>query len=127
MTQPITREVILSRRRFVIGSSAVGAAGLGIGLILPSRTEADADLAVNKTTPDHEQGSEVTAWVVISPDNRVTLRIARSEMGQGTLTGLAQLIAEELACDWDTVDWEFPTPRPKSQPWAAVGQLFDRW
>ena len=53
---------------------------------------------------------EVNAWVVIKPDDTVVIRIARSEMGQGTLTGLAQLVAEELECDWSKVTTEFPTP-----------------
>jgi isoquinoline 1-oxidoreductase beta subunit len=47
---------------------------------------------------------------VIRPDDTVVIRIARSEMGQGTLTGLAQLVAEELECDWSKVTTEFPTP-----------------
>jgi isoquinoline 1-oxidoreductase beta subunit len=49
-------------------------------------------------------------WVVIRPDDSVVIRIARSEMGQGSLTGLAQLVAEELECDWSKVTTEFPTP-----------------
>ena len=53
---------------------------------------------------------EVNAWVVIRPDDTVVVRIARSEMGQGSLTGLAQLVAEELECDWSKVTTEFPTP-----------------
>ena len=53
---------------------------------------------------------EVNAWVVIKPDDTVVIRIARSEMGQGTLTGLAQLVAEELECDWSKVTTEYPTP-----------------
>jgi isoquinoline 1-oxidoreductase beta subunit len=53
---------------------------------------------------------EVNAWVVIRPDDTVVIRIARSEMGQGTLTGLAQLVAEELECDWSKVTTEFPSP-----------------
>ena len=53
---------------------------------------------------------EVNAWVVIRPDDTVVIRIARSEMGQGTLTGLAQLVAEELECDWSKVTTEYPTP-----------------
>ena len=55
-------------------------------------------------------GPEVTAWVVIKPDDTVVIRIARSEMGQGTLTGLAQMVAEELECDWAKVTTEYPTP-----------------
>ena len=47
---------------------------------------------------------------MIQADNSVIIRIARSEMGQGTLTGLAQLVAEELECDWSKVTTEYPTP-----------------
>lgn len=53
---------------------------------------------------------EINAWVVVRPDDTVVIRIARSEMGQGTLTGLAQLVAEELECDWAKVTTEYPTP-----------------
>src|SRR5262249_5074705 len=53
---------------------------------------------------------EINAWVVSRPDDPVVIRIARSEMGQGTLTGLAQLVAEELECDWSKVTTEYPTP-----------------
>ena len=53
---------------------------------------------------------EINAWVVIRPDDTVVIRVARSEMGQGTITGLAQLVAEELECDWSKVTTEYPTP-----------------
>jgi isoquinoline 1-oxidoreductase beta subunit len=92
--------VDISRRRFLIGSAAAGA-GFSLGLYLPlARGEAQAEEA----TP------EVNAWVVIEPDDTVIIRIARSEMGQGTLTGLAQLVVEELECDWSKVKTEYPTP-----------------
>ena len=52
---------------------------------------------------------EINVWVVVRPDDTVVIRIARSEMGQGTLTGLAQLAAEELECDWSKVTTEYPT------------------
>ena len=48
--------------------------------------------------------------MVIRPDDTVVIRIARSEMGQGTLTGLAQMVVEELECDWSKVTTEYPTP-----------------
>ena len=48
--------------------------------------------------------------VVIHPDDTTTVRIARSEMGQGTLTGLAQLVAEDLECDWSKVKAEYVKP-----------------
>lgn len=58
---------------------------------------------------------ELNAWVVVKPDDTVVIRIARVEMGQGTLTGLAQLVAEELDCDWSRVTTEYPTPARTSR------------
>src|SRR5262249_3452346 len=69
------------------------------------------DIPLGPTVVRAADGSpEVTAWVVIKPDDGVVIRIARSEMGQGSMTGLAQLVAEELECDWSKVSTEFPTP-----------------
>src|SRR5450631_3084953 len=90
----------LSRRAFVIGTAAVGT-GLALGLDIPFGP------AVVRAA---DGSPEVNAWVVIRPDDTVVIRIARSEMGQGTLTGLAQLVAEELECDWSKVTTEFPSP-----------------
>lgn len=98
----MTGTINLSRRAFII---ATGATGLAIGVLAacaPSTKEADA--------PDGPPPPEVNAWVHIGTDDVVTIRIARSEMGQGTLTGLAQLVAEELECDWTKVRTEYPTP-----------------
>lgn len=89
-----------SRRSFIVGSAAVG--GLSLGFHIPFAEEAQAAAPA--------QVREVNAWVVIHPDDTVVVRIARSEMGQGTLTGLAQLVAEELECDWSKVTAEYPTP-----------------
>jgi isoquinoline 1-oxidoreductase subunit beta len=88
----------MNRRSFVVGSATFGG-GLALGLHLPFGSVRAADGA-----------PEVTAWVVIRPDDAVVIRVARSEMGQGSLTGLAQLVAEELECDWSKVTTEFPTP-----------------
>jgi isoquinoline 1-oxidoreductase beta subunit len=90
-----------NRRSFIIGTAAVGT-GLAIGLDIPFGGPAVVHAA--------DGSPEVNAWVVIKPDDTVVIRIARSEMGQGTLTGLAQLVAEELECDWSKVTTEFPTP-----------------
>jgi len=93
----MTAEPNLSRRRFLVASAAAG--GLALGFDVPSGAEA-ADPAP----------AEVNAWVVVRPDETVVVRIGRVEMGQGTLTGLAQLVAEELECDWAKVTTEYPTP-----------------
>jgi isoquinoline 1-oxidoreductase subunit beta len=93
----------ISRRRFLISTAAAGG-GLALGVHIPGFPDALAE----KTAAT--EGSEVGAWVVIKPNDEVVIRIARSEMGQGTLTGLAQLVAEELECDWTKVKTEYPTP-----------------
>ena len=89
----------ISRRRF-LGTSA--GAGLVVAFHIPFGGDAGAQTAAAPP--------EINAWVVVQPDDTVIIRIARSEMGQGTLTGLAQLVAEELECNWAKVKTEYPTP-----------------
>jgi isoquinoline 1-oxidoreductase subunit beta len=90
----------IDRRSFLVGTAAVGG-GLSLGLELPFGPD---------VVRAADGSPEVNAWVVIRPDDTVVIRIARSEMGQGSLTGLAQLVAEELDCDWSKVTTEYPTP-----------------
>src|SRR5512134_1967505 len=92
---------VIDRRSFLIGTAAVGG-GLALGLPIPFGT--------SSVVRAQDGSPEITAWVVIRPDDTVVIRIARSEMGQGTLTGLAQMVAEELECDWSKVTTEYPTP-----------------
>ena len=87
----------LSRRGFLAGT-AVATGGLSLGFHIPFAAAQTADLP------------EINAWVVIKPDDTIVIRVARVEMGQGTLTGLAQLVAEELDADWSKVTTEYPTP-----------------
>jgi len=90
----------VSRRQFIASASAA-VGGFSLGFHVPGLSAAAAQTA---------GGPEVNAWVVIHPNDSVVIRIARSEMGQGTLTGLAQLVAEELDCDWKRVSTEYPSP-----------------
>jgi isoquinoline 1-oxidoreductase beta subunit len=87
----------VERRGFL---KATAAAGLVVGFHVPFAGTAAAQAAP----------PEVNAWVVVRPDDTIVIRIARSEMGQGTLTGLAQLVAEELEANWAKVTTEYPTP-----------------
>ena len=88
----------IDRRSFVVGSAAAGA-GFSLGMCLPFGAA-------------HAQGTpELNAWVVVKPDDTVVVRFVRSEMGQGNLTGLCQLVAEELECDWAKISWEYVDPR----------------
>src|SRR5579885_3841179 len=93
----MTIQTPFGRRKFLVSGTAV-TGGLSLGFSFPFASAQAAE------------AQEVNAWVVIHPDDKVVIRIARSEMGQGTLTGLAQLVAEELECDWSKVTTEYPTP-----------------
>jgi isoquinoline 1-oxidoreductase subunit beta len=110
----MNQTVRMNRRLFVLGSAAVGG-GLALGLKLPVGPDAAAAQASEP---------EVNAWVVIRPDETVAIRVAKSEMGQGTITGLAQLVAEELECDWSKVAIEYPTPGQNLARKQAWGTMF---
>jgi len=90
----------LDRRSFLVGASAAGGGfALGIAVAFGPMPVRAAD------------GSpEITCWVVIASDNTVTIRVAHAEMGQGALTALAMLVAEELECDWSKVRTTFVSP-----------------
>jgi isoquinoline 1-oxidoreductase beta subunit len=107
------RVAALSRRDFVVlgaGGLGTGAAALGGGAAAVGAGAFGLGWHVPATAQGAMVAPEINAWVVIHPDESVLIRIARSEMGQGTLTGLAQLVAEELQCDWARVRTEYPTP-----------------
>jgi isoquinoline 1-oxidoreductase beta subunit len=100
-----------NRRSFIVSSTAA-AGGLCLGVRIPG------------ALADAVSQPEVNAWVVIKPDETVVIRIARSEMGQGTSTGLAQMVAEELECDWSKVTFEFPTPGQSAARNHVWGSFF---
>jgi isoquinoline 1-oxidoreductase beta subunit len=107
----------LSRRRFIISSAAAGG-GLALGFQVPFGT------GPAEAKSPGPAGAEVNIWVVVKPDDSCVVRIARSEMGQGTLTGLAQLVAEELECDWNKVSTEQVTPGRNlalKRAWGEMG------
>lgn len=86
-------------RRSFLASAGLAGGGLALGLTLsPNR------LAM--TAPAEAGETMLNTWVKITPDNRVTVLFPHSEMGQGSGTGLAQMLAEELDADWDLVSIE---------------------
>ena len=104
--------VHVSRRGFIKATAAAGGA-LVLQFRFPLASAADGGA----------KSTEVNAWILIHPDDRVVIRIARSEMGQGTLTALAQLVAEELDCDWSSVSTEFASPNAsvrRGRPWGSM-------
>jgi isoquinoline 1-oxidoreductase subunit beta len=108
----MTIQTSLGRRNFLASSAAVAGGSFSLAFSFPFAAAQAAEV------------QEINAWVVIHPDDKVVIRIARSEMGQGTLTGLAQLVAEELECDWSKVTTEYPTPGEnvkRNRVWQEFG------
>jgi isoquinoline 1-oxidoreductase beta subunit len=109
-----SRGADLSRRSFLtsVGATA-GAFTLGFSIV-PLR---------HATAQAPAPAPEINAWVVVQPEESVVIRIARTEMGQGSLTGLAQLVAEELECDWARVRYELVNPaqnRSRNNVWRDL-------
>ena len=105
---------VQTRRKF-LSTSAAATGGLVVAFHIPFSGEAVAQAA---------PAAEVNAWVVVKPNDSIVIRIARSEMGQGTLTGLAQLVAEELDANWAKVMTEYPTPGQnlaRNRVWGNFG------
>ena len=100
-----------SRREFIVSSAAAGG-GLALGVQFPLVASAQADT-----------GTQVNIWVVVKRDDTCVIRIARTEMGQGTRTGLAQLVAEELECDWKKVSTESITAGQNLASKRAWGEM----
>lgn len=104
--------IAVSRRDFLKVSAALGG-GFALEFWFPVTSAATAGAAI----------TEVNAWILIHPDDRVVIRIARSEMGQGSFTALAQLVAEELDCDWARVSAEFASPNEhirRNRIWGSM-------
>jgi isoquinoline 1-oxidoreductase beta subunit len=89
---------LVLRRRAFIGTIAAVSGGMALGWRVPALAQGQS------------QAQALGIWVVISPDDTTTIRIARSEMGQGTFTGLAQLVADELDANWQYVRAEYVSP-----------------
>jgi len=104
--------LVVSRRNFLKVSAVLGG-GFALEFSFPMVSRAASG----------GPSTEVNAWIVIHPDDRVVIRIARSEMGQGTFTALAQLVAEELDCDWARVSAEYASPNEnfrRHQIWGSM-------
>jgi isoquinoline 1-oxidoreductase beta subunit len=111
-TIALTPKGRLSRRGFL---GATATTGLVVAFHIP---------LVGSALAQDSRPAEVNAWVVVKPDDSIVIRIARSEMGQGTLTGLAQLVVEELDGNWAKVTTEYPTPGQnlaRARVWGNFG------
>jgi isoquinoline 1-oxidoreductase beta subunit len=109
----------VDRREFL----AVVAAAQGafvLGFFVPSR--ASAQTVANTAWSDESTRDEINAWIVIAPDDTVTIRIAQTELGQGVWTSNAMMVCEELQCDWSKVRPQYASAnrdaREKAPAWT---------
>jgi isoquinoline 1-oxidoreductase subunit beta len=98
---------VVNRRDF-LQTGAAGSVALVIGFHLSPSVFADQETDQEKKTPN-----PFDAWVRITPDNRVTLILGKSEMGQGIMTALPMILAEELCVDWKQVKVQQAPTNPK--------------
>jgi len=91
----------ISRRNFLHG-----AAGLTFALSIPGALFTKPAMAAG------DGPQEIGAWVTISPDGGIVFAVPVAEMGQGSLTGLAMVCAEELDADWAKVTTTYPPVIP---------------
>jgi isoquinoline 1-oxidoreductase beta subunit len=116
----------LDRREFMATSGAAGGAFV-LGFWLPAKSARGQENAA----PERPSGAswaresveqEVNAWIVIDPDDTVTIRIAQTELGQGVWTSNAMMVCEELQCDWSKVRSEYASAnrdaREMAPPWS---------
>lgn len=100
----MTDTTSVSRRGFIV-TTVTAAGGMALGFHIPV-SEAEAAVPARPWTGE-PRGEEVNAWIVIAPDDTVTIRVAQSEMGEGVFTSMPMIVAEELQCDWGKVRAEY--------------------
>jgi isoquinoline 1-oxidoreductase beta subunit len=122
MTKPAAGRDYSRRQILVAGATLSG--GMALGLFIPGAARAAVpELEARYWADDAPDPREVNAWVVIEPDDSVTLRCPMAEMGQGTGSGLAMLLAEELECRWDNVKVEFASVNRNIREHTLYGDM----
>lgn len=112
------RAPVSASRRAVVFAGLSAAGGLMIGVPLVGQAEPQSTLPADGANP----APELSAFLIIEPDNTVTVRVPQQEMGQGIATGLAMLVAEELECDWAKVRFEYASANRNAR---TGGKLYD--
>jgi len=109
----------VNRREFLATVAAAQGAFV-LGFCVPSRADAQTSLGV--PVSEAPVAPEINAWIVVAPDDTVTIRIAQTELGQGVWTSNAMMVCEELQCDWTKVRPEYASAnrdaREKAPAWT---------
>ena len=107
-------------RREFLATVAAAQGAFVLGFWLPAR--ANAQSAPSANWYEEPATREINAWIVIAPDDIVTIRIAQTELGQGVWTSNAMMICEELQCDWSKVRPQYASAnrdaREKAPAWT---------
>jgi len=94
-------------RRDLLSTAAAATGALVIGFWMPQRAAGQIINPRGATWATEPDVKEINAWVVVAPDDTVTIRIAQTELGQGVWTSNAMMVAEELRCDWSKVSPQY--------------------
>jgi isoquinoline 1-oxidoreductase beta subunit len=94
-------------RRDLLSSAAAATGALVVGFWMPQRAVGQIMIAEGAAWATEPAEKEINAWVVVAPDDTVTIRIAQTELGQGVWTSNAMMVAEELQCDWSKVSPQY--------------------
>ena len=114
----------LSRRHFIL-TAATAAGGFMIGIGAAPRAARAATVGTQPWNDDNAYApNEIDAWIAIDPDDSILIRYQRSEMGQGSMTALPMMIAEELQCDWSKVRIEYASPNRNLRENKVYGDMF---
>lgn len=96
----------ISRRFFIVSGATIGGGLLlgvgGVGAYLLAHDR----LGVQRDAHNNEESAQVNLWIRITPDNKIIVINPHTDMGQGSGTGLLQIVAEELDADWSQMQIE---------------------
>ncbi|MGC1779716.1 MAG: molybdopterin cofactor-binding domain-containing protein [Xanthobacteraceae bacterium] len=114
----------VSRRHFIL-TATTAAGGFMIGIGAAPRAAHAATVPGQPWNDDHASDpNDIDAWIAIDPDDSILIRYQRSEMGQGSMTALPMMIAEELQCDWSKVKIEYASPNRNLRENNVYGPMF---
>src|SRR4029077_6173413 len=112
-----------SRRHFIL-TAASAAGGLVVGIAFAPDDARAATISKQPWVDNDHVPHELDAWIAIDPDDSILIRYQRSEMGQGSMTALPMIIAEELQCDWSKVRIEYASSTRSVRENRVYGDMF---
>jgi isoquinoline 1-oxidoreductase beta subunit len=113
----------VNRRDFILTAVSL-AGGLMIGIGAAPGSADAGGISTQPWTDNEHAPHEIDAWIAIDPDDSILIRYQRSEMGQGSMTALPMMIAEELQCDWSKVRIEYASSNRSVREHRVYGNMY---